>query len=105
MSLPLLLAFEIPGVLVPFPPEPPPTAFKLGFPVPAAPLPAALFEFGDPPPTKPAGGHLQRIRPALRRQRRHCPSLPRPLRPQLRHPPPPHPPPTQIQRPWRLSPP
>src|SRR5216683_1965650 len=56
MLLPVVLAFEIPGVLVPFPPGPPPTAFKLGLPVPAAPLPAALFEFGDPPPTKPAGG-------------------------------------------------
>src|SRR6266478_6225927 len=56
MLLPVVLAFEIPGVLVPFPPGTPPTAFKLGLPVPAAPLPAALFEFGDPPPTKPAGG-------------------------------------------------
>src|ERR1700730_1255075 len=56
MLLPVVLAFEIPGVLVPFPPGPPPTAFKLGLPVPAAPLPAALFEFGDPPPTQPAGG-------------------------------------------------
>src|SRR6266851_4372357 len=36
MLLPVVLAFEIPGVLVPFPP--------------------GLFEFGDPPPTKPAGG-------------------------------------------------
>src|SRR5712672_1292566 len=133
MLLPVVLAFEIPGVLVPFPPGPPPTAFKLGLPVPAAPLPAGLSEFGDPPPTKPAGGppptdpagappptpalpvpaaptpapiapprpgcpnsairrppnppggHLQRIRPALRRQRRRCPSLPHPLRRQLHH--------------------
>src|ERR1700738_293376 len=56
MSPPLLLAFGIPGVLEPFPPRPPPTAFKLGLPVPADPLPAGLFDPGDPPPTKPAGG-------------------------------------------------
>jgi hypothetical protein len=56
MTLPPVLAFGIPGVLVPFPPGPPPTAFKLGLPVPADPLPPGLFEFGDPPPTKPDGG-------------------------------------------------
>src|SRR5260370_23189956 len=56
MALLSLWGFEFPGVWGLFPPDPPPTAFKLGLPVPAAPLPAGLFEFGDPPPTKPAGG-------------------------------------------------
>src|SRR5258707_15697190 len=56
MSRPVVLAFGIPGALVPFPAAPPPRAFKLGLPVPAAPLPAGLFDPGDPPPTAPAGG-------------------------------------------------
>ncbi len=49
-------------------------------------------------PPNPPGGHLQRIRPALRRQRRHCPSLPHPLRRQLRHHGRRYRRPTQIQR-------
>src|ERR1700738_4792209 len=53
MSPPVVLVFGIPGALVPFPPAPPPTAFKLGLPVPADPLPAGLFDPGDPPPTAP----------------------------------------------------
>jgi hypothetical protein len=63
MTLPPVLAFGIPGVLVPFPPGPPPTAFKLGLPVPADPLPPGLFEFGDPPPHQTRRGataHLTR---------------------------------------------
>jgi hypothetical protein len=33
-----------------------PAAFRLGYPVPAAPLPAGSFDPGAPPPTLPAGG-------------------------------------------------
>jgi len=55
MTPPVVVAFVIPGdALVPFPGRPP--AFLLGLPVPAAPLPAGLFDPGDPPPTAPAGG-------------------------------------------------
>src|ERR1700730_17790792 len=55
MTPPMVGALGIPGSLVQFPAEPPPRAFKLGLPVPAAPLPAGLFDPGDPPPTAPAG--------------------------------------------------
>src|ERR1700730_7760440 len=56
MTPPVVRALGIPGSLVRFPAEPPPRAFLLGLPVPAAPLPAGLFDPGDPPPTAPAGG-------------------------------------------------
>src|ERR1700730_4110332 len=55
MTPPVVRALGIPGSLVRFPAEPPPRAFKLGCPVPADPLPAGLFDPGDPPPTAPAG--------------------------------------------------
>jgi hypothetical protein len=55
MTPPVVVAFVTPGeALVGFPGRP--TAFLLGLPAPAAPLPAGLFDPGDPPPTAPAEG-------------------------------------------------
>ena len=103
MTAPVVVAFGIPGALVRFPDEPLPRAFKLGLPVPAAPLPAGLprSRRSAPPPHRPRG-HPQRIPPVLRRQRRHCPCLLHPLRRQVHHHGRRHRRPTQIPRAVRL---
>src|SRR5438105_15742080 len=56
MTAPVVVAFGIPGALVRFPDEPLPRAFKLGLPVPAAPLPAGLPRSWRSAPTAPAEG-------------------------------------------------
>src|SRR5882672_3508603 len=53
---PVVVALVIPDEVMPLPAEPP--AFLPGLPVPAAPLPAGLFDPGDPPPIAPAEGPL-----------------------------------------------
>jgi hypothetical protein len=53
---PCVLELGMPGALVRFPDEPAPRAFKVGLPVPAAPLPAGSPAPGNPPPTAPAAG-------------------------------------------------